>query len=208
MKNIYLLVLGMLLAVAPCGLQAEDGAAAMQRIGGEVAALHLGLGDYFVGQILGAEQKTRAEKNSIAKTINGSYKFQDGEIYVVADKATDMVIGIYKEQAEASREDMQKMVGELMMQFEEPTTMAHDKLIYWAFGKEGRISEEHFEQARATGGEAVLATVKFSSSVAIAPSPAPETKEQEETVSQEDPASIYAMVSSDPLSKIFLSLHK
>jgi hypothetical protein len=36
------------------------------------------------------------------------------------------------------------MVGDLMMQFKEPTAMAHDKLIYWAFDKDGRIPEDLF----------------------------------------------------------------
>lgn len=204
----YLLSLGLLMFAFASILQAEDGATAMNRIGKEVAALHLGFGEYYLGQTLGGQLKEKAEKNAISKTIKGSYKFQDGELYIVADKATDMVLGIYKENTMASQDDMKKMVGELMMQFEEPTTMAHDKMIYWAFGKNGHISEELFDESRSTGGESVLATVKFSSSRAIVPSPAPETKEKEDVAAKEEPASIYVMVSSNPLSKIFLSLNK
>lgn len=206
MKSVYLLLLGLLLTVAPAGLQAEDGATAMKRIGKEVATLKLGLSDYFIGQILSEEQKKIAQKNIIHKTLNGTYKFQDGEVFVVAGKATDMVIGIYKKNGDASREDVKKMVGELMMQFEEPTTMAHDKLIYWAFGKDGRISEDFFDMARESGGEDVLATVKFSSSVAIAPDSAPGKDAKEGA--KEELSSIYVMINSIPLSKIFLSMNK
>lgn len=208
MKSFYLLLLGLLLTLSPVGLQAEDGATAMKRIGGEVAALQLGLGDYFIGQILSGDQKKIARKNVIHKTINGTYKFQDGDLFVVAGKKTDMVIGIYKQNTEASREEVKKMVGELMMQFEEPTTTAHDKLIYWAFGKDGRISEDLFDLARESGGEDVLATVKFSSSLPIAQDSVPEKGEKKDAVKDDESSSIYVMINSIPLSKIFLSLNK
>lgn len=208
MKCAYLLLLGLLLIVLPVGLQAGDGATEMKRIGEEVAALQLGLGDYFIGQILNAGKKEHAKKNVIHKTLDGTYKFQDGDVFVVAGKKTDMVIGIYKQNTEASREDVKKMVGELMMQFEEPTTMAHDKLIYWAFGKDGRISEDLFDMARTSGGEDVLATVKFSSTLPIVQASAPENDEKEKVVKGVESASIYVMINSIPLSKIFLSLNK
>ncbi|MGB3209547.1 MAG: hypothetical protein WBB19_02465 [Desulforhopalus sp.] len=207
MKRVYLLFLGLILAVVPA-LQAEDGATAMQRIGAEVAALKLGLGDYCIGQTLNAQQQVIAQRNAITKTIKGSYKFQDGEVFVVVDEAKDMVIGLYKKNDEASRDDVKKMVGELMMRFEEPTTMAHDKLIYWAFGRDGRISEELFDLARNNGGEKVLATVKFSSDVPIAPKAVPEEDKKVDGSTEEEIASMYVMISSNPLSKIFLSLNK
>jgi hypothetical protein len=86
--------------------------------------------------------------------------------------------------------------------------MAHDKLIYWAFGKDGRISEDLFDQARGSGGEDVLATIKFSSSLPIAQDSAPEKGEKEEAVKDDEISSIYVMINSIPLSKIFLSLNK
>ncbi len=208
MKRVYLLLLGLLLTLVPVGLQAGDGATEMKRLGEEVAALQLGLGDYFIGQILNAEEREIARKNVIHKTLDGTYKFQDGDIFVVAGIKTDMVIGIYKQNTEASPEDVKKMVGELMMQFEEPTTMAHDKLIYWAFGKDGRIPEDLFDQARASGGEDVLATVKFSSTLPIVQDSAQKGGEKEEAVKDVEKSSIYVMINSIPLSKIFLSLNK
>lgn len=65
------------------------------------------------------------------------------------------------------------MVGELMMQFEEPTKMAHDKLIYWAFGEEGLIPQDLFDMAKSADSE-ILATVKFSSDQPIRQSEKPE----------------------------------
>lgn len=209
MKNIYLLFCALLLVIAPAGrLPAEDSAAAMKRIGGEVAALKLGLGGYVLGQVLTAEQKALAWGNPVANALEGTSKFQDGEVFVLVQNNTDMIIGIYKENDAASREEVKKMVGDLMMQFKEPTTMAHDKLIYWAFDKDGRIPEDLFDQARQSGGKEVLATVKFSSSVPVFQGPEPENDKKKEAVKDEEPAAIYVIITSNPLSKIVVAQSK
>jgi hypothetical protein len=206
MKNIYLLFCALLFAVAPAAkLAAEDSGAAMSRIGAEVAALKLGFGGYVLGRNLSPEQQAAARKNPVANALEGTHKFQDGEVFVVVQNNTDMVIGIYKENDAASREEVKKMVGDLMMRFKEPTTMAHDKLIYWAFDKDGRISEDLFDQARQSGGKEVLATVKFSSSVPVFQGTESENDEKKEAVKDEEPAAIYAIITSNPLSKIVVA---
>lgn len=207
MKNLYLLLLGLLIVLTPAGqLLAEDGTAAMKRLAGEISELKLGFGDYFLGQTLTERQKDIAQKNAIEKTIKGSYKFEDNGIFVIAGIENDMVIGLYKENSAASQQDMKNMVGELMMQFEEPTKMAHDKLIYWAFNKEGIISQELFDMAKDADSE-ILATVKFSSDQPIKPSEKPKEGEQQVEESA-TPASIYAIITSDQLSKIFMAQNK
>ncbi|GAB6192841.1 hypothetical protein [Desulfocastanea catecholica] len=209
MKNMYMLFCALLLAITPAAkLAAEDSAAAMVRIGGEVAALQLGLGGYVLGQVLTHEQKAVAREKPVANALEGTYKFQDGEVFVVVQTATDRIIGIYKENGAATREEVKKMVGDLMMQFKEPTTMAHDKLIYWAFDKDGRISEELFDQARQSGGKEVLATVKFSSSVPVFQGSEAENDEKKEAVKDEEPAAIYVIITSNPLSKIVVAQSK
>ena len=179
----------------------------MTRLAGQISELKLGFGDYFLGQTLTEQQKDTAKKNAIEKTLKGSYKFEDNGIFVIASNTTDMVIGLYKENPAASQQDMKNMVGELMMQFEEPTKMAHDKMIYWAFNKEGIISQELFDMAKNTDSE-ILATVKFSSDQPIQPSEKPKEGEEQEAKESPKPASIYAMITSDQLSKIFLAQNK
>ena len=206
MKYVYLLLTCLLITLTPASqLLAEDGITAMNRLGADVAALKLGLGDYILGQDLTEQQKSIAHENAIEKTIKGSYKFQDNGIFVVASSKSNMVIGIYKENSTATQQDVKNMVGELMMQFEEPTQMAHDKLIYWAFGKEGLISQDLFSMAKSADSE-ILATVKFSSDQPIRPSEMP--KEGDEVKKSSETASIYVLITSDQLSNIFLALHK
>lgn len=206
MKYVYLLLISILITLTPASqLFAEDGNSAMKRLGAEIATLRLGFGDYLLGQKLTEQQKYTAKKNAIEKTIKGSYKFQDNGTFVIASSKDDMVIGIYKENTTATQQDMKNMVGELMMQFEEPTKMAHDKLLYWAFGKDGLISQDHFDIAKSADSE-ILATVKFSSDQPIRPSD-PAKKGVEGKVSN-DAASIYVIITSDKLSNIFLALNK
>jgi hypothetical protein len=208
MKYVYLLLLSFLIALTPASqLLAEDSVTAMQRLGADIAGLKLGFGDYYLGQKLTEQQKDNAKKHAIAKTITGSYKFQDNGVFIVASSKSDMVIGLYKENPTATPQDMKNMVGELMMQFEEPTKMAHDKLIYWAFGKEGLIPQDLFNMAKSTDSE-ILATVKFSSDQPIRPSEKPEEGAATKAKESSEPASIYVIITSDQLSNIFLAQNK
>jgi len=208
MKYVYLLIISLLITLTPASqLLAEDGASAMNRLGSDIAALKLGLGDYVLGQKLTEQQKDIAQENAIEKTIKGSYKFQDNGVFVVASSTSDMVIGIYKENTTATQQDIKNMVGELMMQFEEPTKMAHDKLIYWAFGKEGIIPQDLFDVAKSADSE-ILATVKFSSDQPIRPSEVPTEGAETEVKKSSEAASIYVLITSDQLSNIFLAQNK
>lgn len=208
MKYVYLLLTCLLITLTPASqLLAEDGATPMNRLGADIAALKLGLGDYVLGQKLTEQQKDIAKENAIEKSIKGSYKFQDNGVFVVASSTSDMVIGIYKENTTATQQDIKNMVGELMMQFEEPTKMAHDKLIYWAFGKEGIIPQDLFDVAKSADSE-ILATVKFSSDQPVRPSEEPKEGAKTEVKKSSKAASIYVLITSDQLSNIFLTQNK
>jgi hypothetical protein len=208
MKYVYLLIISLFITLTPASqLLAEDGATAMNRLGADISALKLGLGDYVLGQKLTEQQKNTAKENAIEKTITGSYKFQDNGVFIVASSKSDMIIGLYKEDTTATQQDIKNMVGELMMQFEEPTKMAHDKLIYWAFGKDGLIPQDLFDMAKSADSE-ILATVKFSSDQPIRPSEKPEEGAATKAKESSEPASIYVIITSDQLSNIFLAQNK
>lgn len=208
MKYVYLSLVSLLIALSPTStLLAEDGTVAMQRLGEDIAALKLGFGDYILGHKLTEQQKKTAKKNTIKKTIKGSYKFQDNETFIIASSKTDMVIGLYRENPTATQQDIQNMVGELMMQFEEPTKMAHNKLLYWAFGKDGLIPQELFDMEKSANSE-ILVTVKFSSDQPIRPSEPAKDGAEAEVKKSSDSASIYVVITSDKLSNIFLALNK
>lgn len=207
MKKIALFIIGLLFAFGSMGLaQAEDAAAAMQQIAIDVAALNLGFGEYKLGHQLTKKQKEIATKNVIEKSIKGSYKFQDDGIFVVASKSSDTIIGIYRQNDKAPQDVVQQWVGSIMLEHGEPTTMAHDRMIYWAFGKKGRLGEENFDATKQDNHD-VLATIKFASNQPIRPSAPPEEKEGE-AKSEKELASIYVMITSNQMSKIFLALNR
>ena len=147
-----------------------------------------------------------AQNNSIAKSVAGTIKFQDGEISVIAQNDTFMVLGIYKYYPGIVRQQMKKTIGDLMLRFNEPTTMAHGKLIYWVYNRGGLITQDEYELVKKAGDTGSIATVKFSSTATIFPGPAADAAPQEND-EEESTSDIYVMIISNPLAKIFLAEH-
>lgn len=205
MKPVSVLLTALLFSCVTTPVQATTVAGELERVAGEVAGLKLGFGSYVLGTSLTEQQKETADQNRIMKALQGTYKFQDGEIYVVVGEENDVVLGVYKSYPEASMEQVKDVVGGLMLEFGEPTAMAHDKLIYWAFDKNGRIPQDVFDFSRQSGGTNTLATVKFSSSKQIRPETSTAENVKQDEIAPEKKQSIYVMITSDPLSKLFLA---
>lgn len=177
----------------------------MNRIAGEVAALELGFGSYILGKPLTAEQKVFAQKHPVAKALKGTYKFQDEKIFVIAAKENDLVLGVYREYPDVSTDDLKGIVGTLMLEHGEPTAIAHEKLVYWSYGKNGKITQEDFDFARQSGGMKSLVAVKFSSSQEIGANEDSVENPKDDRAKEQSPISAYVMITSDPLSKLFLA---
>lgn len=191
------------------GLNAETIEEAIQYKAAEVSKLAIGYDDFIIGRKLTDEQKTLATQSTSKKTIKGTYKFRHGDFFVIADRKSDIVLGLLKEKKNAGREDVKKIIGELMMIHQEPTLMAHDKLVYWAYDEEGRISEQEFEASRGTGAKEALVTVKFFSSTPIFREMMKETDKSEGS-SKEQPktADISVIIHSNPLSALYIAKNK
>lgn len=98
----------------------------------------------------------------------GTIKFSDNGLFVVADKRSNRVVVVYEAHDNMSSEGFKDLIGSLMLAFQEPTTIAHDKTIYWAFGPGGKIDEQTFQRLAETKNRApVLITVKLQSSEPI-----------------------------------------
>ncbi len=208
MKLVSSVLLSLLFTLSfSISVYAEDASTAMKRIGGEVATLSLGFNNYKLGENLTNEQKDFAKKNSISKSLEGTYKFQDGEVYIVAKADDDMIIGIYKQFESAPREVVKQVIGDLMLRFNEPTTMAHEKLIYWAYDKNGKVSQDMYDFSKQEGESTIIATVKLQSSISIFPDPNPQDKNADKAKTQieKEKADLYVIITSNPLSKIFLA---
>ncbi len=173
----------------------------INRVAQDVESLGLGFDGYVLGKTLTAELKSASEGNLIEKTIKGTYKFKDGEVFVIASIENDRVLGVYKEYKEVMQDKVKEVVGGLMFEHGEPTAMAHDKLVYWTYDKNGKIEKDAFDFARQNGGAKSLAAVKFSSNEPIAFADGSTTS----TETEQKKISFYVMITSDPLSTLFLA---
>ncbi len=148
---------------------------------------------YGLCRVLTAEQRKIAKKNPLASGSPELYKFVDGSLHVVADRATHRVLVMYEKIDNASRQQIQDLVGDLFLAFDEPTISAHDKVIYWAWGQKGKFSRYQFDLAKEKKQPlTILATVKLNSELPI-------------MEKSEEPAAgdVYVIISSDPILRFF-----
>ena len=133
-----------------------------------VEMLNIGRYSYTLGKVLTDRQKETARRQVVESANPGTYKFKDGDLYVVADRKTDRILIIYEHHGRASREKIQGLVGALFLDFGDPTVLAHDKILYWAFDRRGKLSQKDYHKTKEKGGRLeILATVKLNSSVNI-----------------------------------------
>jgi hypothetical protein len=150
-----------------------------------------------IGAYLNREQIERAQGKLLSETYPGTIKFADGDTFVVADEETHLTLALYQRREGVGADAVERMIGNLMTRFGEPTTMAHGKLIYWAFGKTGKIDEETYLEAKGTGKIDILATVKFNSTLDL--NPGMDNDNLEET------GTIYYIITSDRLLDSYIS---
>jgi hypothetical protein len=156
-----------------------------------VKELRLGDADFLVGDFLTEDQAVRAQEHQHTDSYPGTLKFSVGDIAVVVDENTQLILALYKRQENVRADDVTEMVGSLMARFGAPTTIAHDKILYWAWGPSGKIDAETFKKGKAYGQIDILATVKFNSSIEV--TPGMNNDNTEET------ATIYYIITSDRL---------
>ncbi len=156
-----------------------------------VKALQLEYKGYTLGCQISPQQMAHLRRNQAAKSYPGTDKFLDGNLIVVTDKKTHTIVAISKRVKDASSKQLKELVNEMMLLFGEPTALAHEKIIYWAYGKKGKISEDAYNKAKDTGKLDVLATVKLNSNKEIFR--VTSAKKDQET------ADVYVIISSEPL---------
>jgi hypothetical protein len=209
------LVLAALLAMV-CSANAEDNKA--ETLLDQVVSLKLGLNGYIVGEKLTADQKKIADKHPVkGDAYEGTYKFSADELHVVVDSKTDRILAMYQQVKDADRDQLKAMVSRLMDKFSAPTTIAHGKMLYWAFNKHGAVSEDDFnisKKIKQTSGLGIIATVKFSSEHDITPDLTVEKEEsgdKKEAVKKEEQAAsgaIYFIITSDLLVQQFMDINQ
>ncbi len=178
----------------------------------KVASFSLGLDSYIVGKSLNTTQLETAKKDKDYKAYPGTVKFKDGDVFVIIDEKTNVVIAVYKRNKKANKNDFKVTISELMMQYGEPTTEAHGKTIYWNYGEDGFISEDLYRSVKSQGlleTLVILATVKFTSSENVATmteliDKMDKKKEGEEVKKEDVTTDNYVMIQSDILTKKYM----
>jgi hypothetical protein len=183
----------------------------------QVIALKLGLNGYVVGEKLTVDQKKNADSHPVkGDAYEGTYKFSADDLIVVVDKKTDRILAMYQQKKNADKEQLKAMVAGLMNHFDTPTTMAHGKMLYWAFNKHGAVSEEDYntsKKIKQTQGLGIIATVKFSSEHDITPDFTVKEESEEEIIDsvkkeeQTQTGALYFIITSDPLVQQFMEVN-
>jgi hypothetical protein len=150
---------------------------------------------YVLGKELTKEQKQIAKANPQKETTPGTYKFKDGNLYIVAESSADRTIVVYEHIEPASKNEIREVIGSLMLDFGDPTVMAHEKIIYWAFSETGKLTEQEYLKAKKAKRDLmILATVKLSSTVKI--------MDDRKNLNN---GSVYYIISSEPVLKLIKS---
>jgi hypothetical protein len=160
-----------------------------------VEKLNLIRGDYTLGKALSQPQKKIAAENKIETNTAGTYKFQDNDLYIVADTQSDRVVIIYEYYNPAPMKKVKDLIGALAFDFGDPTLTAHDKLVYWAYGEKQKLTEDEYRKNKESKRPLdVLATVKLSCSGGIMAA-----------AGSEGDNIAYYVISSEPILKLVQS---
>ncbi len=181
-----------------CDLYAtESGNLSISRLYSEIESLGLSKRGYILAAELTKLQKKIANENMLESSTQGTFKFKDNELTIVADIKTDRVLLIMESIDDASQPTVQTLVGSLFMAYDEPTVLAHDKIVYWAYGTKGKVSSLDFESAKEKQENLrIIATVKLQSEINI--------MGKEEASTEQLTGNVYYIISSEALLKYFL----
>ncbi len=150
---------------------------------------------YVLGAILNPEQIKTATFNRVDESSKDTYKFRDKNLFVVADKTSNRVLIIYEQFKDLTQKKIQDLIGDLYMSFDEPTVLAHDKRVYWAYTKKGKITSKELDAAKQDKKNLdILAKIKFISDINIME----KIKESEPAIGQ-----VYYIISSNPILNLF-----
>lgn len=113
-----------------------------------VESINKGLDGYIVGKTLTAEQQALVEKNSIKSDTTKIKKFLVGtDLLVAIDAKTNRVLAINKKLSNMDKATVKALIAEYIHKFDEPTAMAHDKMVYWVYDKNGvKIQEDDLKK--------------------------------------------------------------
>ena len=190
MQKIIIYILSMMLILLFTGFALAND---LTNLFQQVERLKIQRQGYILGAILNPEQIKTAASNRVDESAKDTYKFRDKNLFVVADKTSNRVLILYEQFKDLSQKKIQDLIGDLYMGFDDPTVLAHDKRVYWAYTKKGKITSKELDAAKQDKKNLdILAKIKFISDINIM------EKTKENTTGQ-----VSYIISSDPILKFF-----
>ena len=175
-----------------CAAKIKD--VSQHKLVGEIVKLDLGFGKYRLMSKMSAEQLKIAKRNKVKSNIPGTIKFRDGNIGAVYDVDSGMILAVFQEADDIEKKQTQLIINDMMLTYGSPPTMAHNKIVYWAFNANGLISDKEHQASKANADVSIIATVKLSSKLDIM------GKAQQDDQKNK----IYIIITSPPVIKDYL----
>ncbi len=184
-------LINLVLVILLCGVPCFSGE--LETLFSQVQALNVQRQGYVLGAQLTPAQQEIAKNNPMESASKKVFKFQDQGLNIVADQSTNRVLVMYEQFEKAGQKKTQDLVGELFIAYGDPTISAHDKVVYWAWGKKEKFTAAQFDMAKEKKKKlAIIATVKLNSEIKIM------DKTQAGAVGD-----AYYIISSDPLLQFY-----
>jgi len=114
----------------------------------DVATINKGIDGYVVGKTLTNGQQKTLENNGLKSDNPNVRKFLANDNLLIAINAKNLkVLAINKRYNQIEQKQVKSMIGNLIHDNDEPTAMAHDKMIYWIFDAKGeKLTEDDLKK--------------------------------------------------------------
>lgn len=114
----------------------------------DVASINKGVDGYIVGKALNQEQQKLLETKGLKSDNPNVKKFLATDDLLIAINAKNLkVLAINKRFQQIKQDEVQSLIGGMIHDHEEPTAMAHDKMLYWIYDHKGvKFSEDDLQK--------------------------------------------------------------
>lgn len=167
----------------------------------DVRSLGLQRGPYVLGAVLTPKQLELAHRHALPPTADGTFRFKDGEIQVVAEKGSNVIIAISEYHPNWPHKKVKDLIGEFTLGFGFPTVVAHGKTLYWFYSVDKKllVDQEYKDYVLQKGREGILATIKLQTGQFIE-----EDQGKGKDKGDDSPDSVYYVIYSNPILELFV----
>ncbi len=169
----------------------------------DIQKLDLGRGGYRLCHPLTEEQLRKAKEQSLPPTADGTFRFKDGDLQIVAEEDSNLVILISEYHKVWSRKAIKDLVGSFTLGYGFPTTTAHGQTLYWFFSADGELLDEnnYKDYISQNGNGSVIATIKVQTASFLRNE---RDKGKGYDSSSDEPDSGYYLIYSGPILEMFV----